>query len=74
MIERITSAPVAYDGFGTETLKLLPWQSQRGRSQYRLVVIQDEVAEWQISRYHSGMYPAFTEEQFQEFGLVEAVK
>jgi hypothetical protein len=57
-----TTAPEAYDGFGTTsdivgTLDGKP---------LRRVTIRDEHFTWQTQRYGSGMYPAFTPEQYAE--------
>lgn len=49
-----TSAPVAYDGFGTFTVQ--EWTGD-GRT-WRLVLILDRNLQWQSGRYSSGMYSA----------------
>lgn len=54
---RYTTAPDAYDGFGTVTLETLPLKNQHSDNPYRKVEIQDEALDWQTSRYASGMYP-----------------
>jgi hypothetical protein len=48
----MTSAPDAYDGFGT--ISLCDW-SQDGRT-WRLVLIRDQHRRWQEGRYNSGMF------------------
>lgn len=60
---RITSAPTDYDYSYTKTLEVLPWQTPSGHV-YRRVEIDDEHGEYQIGRYNSGLFPAFTEEMF----------
>ncbi len=65
---RYTTAPEAYDGFGTVTLELLPTLHNRGSDKpFRKVEIQDEALGWQIARYESGMYPRLDEATFQDW-------
>jgi hypothetical protein len=70
---RFTTAPDVYDGFGTETLEVLPFKNQHGRTPYRKVEIPDQSLEWQTERYASGMYPRLDEKAFDEwkaYGLI----
>ena len=58
-----TTAPDAYDGFGTVTL------SEAGlldRKPLRKVQIEQAHYDWQSMRYGSGMYPCFDETEFQK--------
>jgi hypothetical protein len=48
-----TSAPEAYDGFGTTTLKVVGGCNQ-SRNPVRLVQVEPEHREWQTARYDSG--------------------
>ena len=67
-IERVTSAPEVYDGFGTTTVEWLPWKS-RGDHQFRIVRIPPEAqfGDWQAMRYGSGMYACIPRETFAEW-------
>jgi hypothetical protein len=76
---RYTTAPDAYDGFGTVTLEILPYRNSSGRTPYRKVEIPVEAQRnsWQVDRYHSGLYPALDEETFQDWmqhGLIVEVE
>jgi len=67
---RYTTAPSAYDGFGTKTLELKwVWQSKlNGNTKpVRKVVINPEHLQWQTMRYGSGMHPTWTEADFAEY-------
>lgn len=68
----ITSAPEAYDGFGTQTEER--WElvdlSRAGtptRVTYRLVRILDQHRDWQIQRYGSGLYQVFDEADYAAY-------
>lgn len=64
-----TTAPEAYDGFGTKTIEVVgDWVSKSNgqRKPVRKVQIDPEHFNWQSMRYSSGMHPTWTEEQFQE--------
>lgn len=64
-----TTAPEAYDGFGTKTVEAAwTWvsKSNGARKPVRKVSIPYEHFEWQSMRYGSGLHPTWTEEQFQE--------
>lgn len=66
---RETTAPKAYDGFGTLTLADI--------GDTRIVLIRDEHLAWQEGRYASGMHsptvPDLTEDQITET-LYERIK
>ena len=69
---RVTSAPESYDGFGTETVEMLPKMGTRGRT-YRRVSVDEEHEEWQRARYLSGLYVCLSEPEFAEwtdYGLI----
>lgn len=66
MIEILTDAPEAYDGFGTETLEWLPYESW-GHRQVRRVAVQDEAKEWQNGRYRSGLFLRIRPDEAEEF-------
>jgi hypothetical protein len=63
-LRTITTAPDAYDGFGTATLALLGLY--RGQS-VRLVATPPEHGAWQRARYDSGLHFAWTEEQWEKW-------
>lgn len=48
-----TDAPEDYDGFGTETVKVI---GKTRRGMVRMVETPQEHVEWQRLRYASGMY------------------
>ncbi len=50
-----TSAPLAYDGFGTETLAVVGG-CNRSREPVRRIRVEPEHREWQLARYDSGMH------------------
>lgn len=54
----ITSAPQNYDGFGTQTVVVLPYKFKGKREPMRIVYIPDQALDnhWQSSRYESGLY------------------
>ena len=52
----VTSAPIAYDGFGTRELMQYTADEPVGQKTYRLVLVQDQHKEWQMGRYWSGMH------------------
>jgi hypothetical protein len=54
----VTTAPKAYDGFGTITLA----PAYLGDRDARLVLIREEHCNWQRGRYSSGMYSCCTED------------
>lgn len=68
-MEYYTTAPEAYDGFGTATVAA-EWahvnHSKTMCKPVRKVSIPDEHFQWQSMRYGSGLHPTWTEEQFQE--------
>jgi len=65
-----TTAPVAYDGFGTKTVASgWQWVSKTRpdhRQPVRKVEVQDDHVEWQSMRYGNELYPTWTEAAFQE--------
>jgi hypothetical protein len=67
-----TTAPEAYDSFGTKTLAIIGTDS-RGNS-VRKVASQARHAEWQRGRYGSGLYMVADEAELQKlvrYGLVK---
>tara|TARA_Y100000310_G_scaffold207027_2_gene207484 strand:+ start:1551 stop:1802 length:252 start_codon:yes stop_codon:yes gene_type:complete len=69
-----TTAPKSYDGFGTIEIEV-KWttKSYDKDTPVRLVQIEDEHLQWQISRYQSGMYPVMDLDEFEErvsYGLI----
>jgi hypothetical protein len=55
-----TTAPADYDGFGSETVRVLGCFNDKPLRQVETPL---EHVQWQRDRYGSGLYPAFTEEQ-----------
>jgi hypothetical protein len=73
VVVRVTNAPEPYDGFGTDTIEVLPLVPARGRPPYRRVAIRSDSLDWQTMRYQSGLYPVLDEQIFAEWrthGLV----
>lgn len=62
---RYTSAPEAYDGFGTHTTDTEVAVDHRGRV-LRKAAIDPEHLNWQSMRYSSGLYACLSEEQLDE--------
>ncbi len=60
-----TTAPEAFDGFGTRTLD--PEFASDGPHVVRKVLIQDAHARWQTERYASGWHCAVTEAELPKF-------
>jgi hypothetical protein len=60
-----TLAPTSYDGFGTETIGMTGYFDQRGR-EVRKVKIFDKNNNWQTSRYNSGMFGVFDQNDFDK--------
>ena len=58
-----TTAPSDYDGFGTETLRVVGTMAGKPVRQVDTPV---EHVEWQRQRYGSGLYPAYTAKEFRE--------
>jgi hypothetical protein len=69
---RYTTAPTAYDGFSTITVDPDTGHYNRGdhgkayhqATPYRKIALQTVDLTWQSARYASGMYPCWTQEQF----------
>ena len=59
---RYTSSPDCYDGFGTETLRVVGTAAHNGRP-VREVQIDPSHLDWQESRYGSGSHSSYTDEQ-----------
>jgi hypothetical protein len=77
VVTRYTSAPEAYDGFGTRTIALTDWELPKSHHRVRQVEIEAEHLEWQTSRNSSGLHVTLTEAQFrewQEYGFVAPVE
>jgi hypothetical protein len=55
----VTSAPEAYDGFGSKTVAPDCGVDNRG-IRLRLVAVADEMADWQLNRYASGLHSVCT--------------
>jgi hypothetical protein len=56
-IVKQTTAPVEYDGFGTFTI--YEWNSGPTKADnFRIVLIREEHAQWQLARYSSGLHTA----------------
>ncbi len=75
VVVRVTNAPEPYDGFGTDTIEVLPLVPAQGRPPYRRVAIRSDALDWQTLRYQSGLYPVLDEQTFAEWrshGLVVA--
>ena len=75
VVVRVTNAPDPYDGFGTDTIEVLPLVPAQGRPQYRRVANRSDALDWQTLRYQSGLYPVLDELTFAEWrshGLVVA--
>jgi hypothetical protein len=58
---RYTTAPEAYDGFGTITVRVVGTFAGKP---LRCVAIQPAHLEWQTCRYNSGLHPCWTQAQF----------
>lgn len=58
-----TSAPEAYDDFGTKTITVVGITKQN--KSLRKVEIIDEHIHWQRARYLSGLYEALTEKDLE---------
>lgn len=66
-IFRYTSAPEAYDGFGTFTVETTDYRDNSGRPFRKVEIPEDaQFNNWQVDRYGSGLYAAFSTEQFFE--------
>lgn len=63
-IMTFTDAPVAYDGFGTKTIRVL---GKRRGKEVRIVETPEEHAQWQRDRYASGLYFAFDRRMWDEY-------
>lgn len=63
-----TTAPVDYDYWYMEEIAV--YHSSHG-SKWRVLETEDEyrATNYQIPRYNSGLYPAYTAEEFEERGL-----
>ncbi len=61
-----TTAPEAYDGFGTVTLAEVAGIDSHGRA-IRKVGIRPEHWDWQTQRYGSGMHVAVRESEIERF-------
>lgn len=61
-----TTAPEAYDGFGTQTVKPSVATDKNGQT-VRLVSTPAEHADWQRGRYASGCHMACDEASFDKF-------
>ncbi len=61
-----TTAPEAYDGFGTRTLAEVAGTDRRGKT-IRKVGIRPNAWEWQTQRYGSGMHAAVEEGEIEKF-------
>jgi hypothetical protein len=71
---RRTSAPKAYDGFGTLTIYEYEGSPLLKADGYRLVLIRSEHLGWQTSRYSSGMFAAELPEQWQYGEVIELLR
>jgi len=60
-----TTAPEAYDGFGTRTLEEVVGYDRE--KPIRKIAVQKQHYGWQEARNGSGMFPLFTEQKFAEF-------
>ena len=70
---RYTTAPEAYDGFGTRTARVA---GDDGGKPIRMVLIESDALQWQDTRYASGMHCCWTQEMFDRAcasGLVNRV-
>jgi hypothetical protein len=61
-----TTAPEAYDSFGTTTINPDAGRDHRGQF-LRLVEIEPEHWDWQTGRYASGLHAVATEEEARRF-------
>lgn len=64
-IRVITSAPEAYDSFGTKTV--VKEYAKNDRHSFRLVEIAAEHYDWQTNRYLSGLHPFCDQDKESEF-------
>lgn len=74
---RYTAASDRYDGFGTETLAVLPLRFRGSDAPYRKVQITDEALNWQTQRYSSGVYPSLDQATFDDWvatGLIVPIE
>jgi hypothetical protein len=65
-----TTAPEAYDGFGTETLTLDAGRDVGRGLPVRKVLIRKKHFDWQTQRYGSGMHPFVTEAEARKFSAI----
>jgi hypothetical protein len=63
LVVTYTTAPVAYDGFGTETLAVVG--TLKGK-EVRKVDTPEQHVEWQRQRYGSGLHYALSQAQFDD--------
>lgn len=62
---RYTTAPEAYDGFGTTHLGVVGKDANRGKA-YRKVLINPQHLTWQSMRYGSGCCACFDQAEFDK--------
>lgn len=62
-LPRYTTAPLAYDGFGTQAVAIVGTYCGQP---LRLVRVRAEHLEWQDGRYGSGMHGPWTSEAFAQ--------
>ncbi len=60
---RYTTAPVDYDGFGTQTIAVAGFSSEK---KVRLVQIHSKHFHWQDCRYGSGMHCCLDKDKWQQ--------
>ena len=65
-VERYTTAPEAYDGFGTKTIEIVGYYRNDPTRPVRKISVNPDHLDWQSGRNGSGLHPTWTEEQFQE--------
>ena|SRR6516162_8228011 len=71
---RITGAPKAYDGFGTNTIYEYDAGPNHKADSFRIVLIHDDHLMWQLGRYSSGMFTAAKPEEWQYNEVIELLR
>ena len=71
-----TTAPRAYDGFGTFTIYSYDFDEDGravSKDGFRMVLIREEHFEWQNGRYNSGLFYAIRPEDVDKQDVVKAL-
>lgn len=63
----VTSAPEAFDGYGTFTVREIGPNEFKPADTDRMIMIQTDMVDWQTARNSSGLYPTFTDPKDCEY-------